>query len=236
MGENAFYDLAVNGVPLTTYGGSSLLDYRIGETELKTDVFQGINRTNWRVLQARFGMRPVEITVVFRGRTLHEAKAKRSAFNAALFPRCDLFIPEDGFWYNCYPSGLGVEELVGIGEKDAAIKSRVTLRGFRHDAPESVTVQAGGVIYCRSTMPFTACRMRATVTTSAANYQLGGAVFHDVSAGQTLVFDGVDGKILCDGQPYAAHVDFVELPALVPGENSVDAPDAVTVEYAPTYI
>ena len=85
-------------------------------------------------------------------------------------------------------------------------------------------------------MPFTDARLTATVGTSAAAYTLGGATFGSVTAGDVLVFDGIDGKITKNGANAAASVSWTEFPQLVPGKNTITAPDAVTVEYYPTYI
>lgn len=228
--------LLVNGKPLSWYGGAALLEYSVGETTLNVDVFQGVNRTSWRLLKSIFGRRSITITVIFTGENLHAAKLQRSKFNAAIFGRCELFISDDGFYYDCACQNTGPEILVGMGEREAKIKSDYQFSGIRRDALARITVPAGGSLFCRSTMPFTDCRLTATVGTSAASYTLGGAVFSNVTAGDALVFDGIDGAITKNGQPYAASVSWVDFPSLVPGENENDAPDAVTVEYYPTYI
>ena len=85
-------------------------------------------------------------------------------------------------------------------------------------------------------MPLTDCRLTATVGAATAAYQLGGAVFSNVAAGDVLVFDGIDGKITRNGENDAANVSWAEFPSLVPGWNAIQSVDAVTVEYEPTYI
>lgn len=231
-----FYDCTVNGKPLATFGAASLLDYSIGETQFKTAVFQGINRTNWNLLKNIFGFREIILTVVFEAEDLRQAKLNRSALNGALFEKADLFIPDDGFHYDVYCTSTGAETLIGIGKKTAQIKSEYRFKGIRRDALQTVVLPAGKTLYCRSTMPFTDCRLTATVGTTAATYQLGGAAFSSVTAGDILVFDGIDGKITKNGVNYAASVNWLDFPALVPGPNTISCPDAVTVEYAPAYI
>lgn len=226
----------VNGRPLSWYGGAALLDYSIGETPLTVDAFQGVNRTSWRLLKAIFGRRTIKITVVFSGPTLKAAKLQRSKFNGDLFGKTELFISGDGFFYDCVCQNLGPEVRIGEGERDAQIKADYSFVGIRREALETITVASGATFYCRSTMPFTDCRLTATVGTSSGSYLLGGAVFSTVTAGDVLVFDGIDGKITKNGQPYAASVSWVNFPQLTPGENENDAADAVTVEYYPTYI
>lgn len=229
-------DILINGIPLYQYGGCALLDYSIGETELTNTVFQGINRTSWRMLKAAFGQRKITMTVVFTGRTLHEAKLLRSTLNGKLFGRVELYISDDGFFYDAVCDGTGAEQLIGNSEREAKIKSEYSFTGMRRDALVRATIQPAGIIFCRSTTPYTDCRLSVTVGASAAEYALGGAVFKNVSAGDVLVFDGIEGKLTRNGVPYAANVSWLRFPDLTPGMNQITASDPVIVEYYPTYI
>lgn len=231
-----FYDCTINGLPLATFGAASLLNYNIGETQFSPAVFQGVNRTNWNLLKNIFGMRDIMLTVVFEAEDLRQAKLNRSALNRELFGKVDLYIPEDGFHYDAYCTATGAETLIGIGRRSAQIKSEYQLRGVRRDDLQTVALTPGATLYCRSTMPFTDCRLTATVGASGSNYQLGGAVFSSVTAGDVLVFDGIDGKITKNGVNAAASVSWTRFPQLVPGPNTIACNDAVTVEFFPTYI
>lgn len=231
-----FHDCTVNGLPLATFGAASLLDYSIGETALTPATFQGINRTSWNLLKNIFGMRDITLTVIFEAEDLRQAKLNRSAFNGLLFGQVDLFIPDDGFHYNCICTSTGGEILVGMGLKTAQVKSDYHFKGIRHDALKKVAVPTGKTLYCLSTMPVTDCKLTATVGADATTYTLGGAVFSNVSAGDVLVFDGIDGKITKNGNNYAASVSWVNFPQLTPGANEITCADTVTVEYYPTFI
>lgn len=236
MANCIFHDCTVNGVPLATFGGASLLDYNIGETQVKPAIFQGVNRTNWNLLKNIFHLREISLTVVFEAEDLRTAKLNRSALNGVLFDKAELFIPDDGFHYSVICTNTGVETLVGIGNKSAQIKSTYTFTGVRHDALKTVTLAPGETLYCLSTMPFTDCRLTATVGADAATYQLGGATFTNVEAGDVLVFDGINCKITKNASNCAASVTWLDFPRLVPGANTVPCVDNVTVEYEPTYI
>lgn len=231
-----FHDCTVNGVPLATYGGASLLDYSIGETPVTPAIFQGVNRTSWNLLKNIFAMREISLTIVFEAEDLRQAKRNRSALNGVFFASADVFIPDDGFHYAVMCKSTGAEELIGIGEYNAQIKSTYTFTGIRRDDLKRVTLKSGEPLYCLSTMPFTDCRLKATAGAAGRNYQLGGAVFASVSSGDVLVLDGIDGKILKNGQNAAASVSWVDFPQLTPGANQIQCVDAVTVEYFPTYI
>lgn len=229
-------DILINGIPLYQYGGCSLLDYSVGETELTNTTFQGINRTSWRVLKVTFGQREISMTIVFTGSTLHEAKLLRSTLNSKLFGRVELFIYGDGFYYDAICESTGAEQLIGEGEREAKIKSEYVFKGIRRDALVRAMIQPEESLYCRSTMPFTDCRLTSTVGVSAAEYALGDAAFKNVSAGDVLVFDGIEGKITRNGIPYAADVSWLKFPNLTPGFNQIACNDPVTIEYYPTYI
>lgn len=228
--------LLINGTPLDTYEGAALLDYSVGETSIKNETFQGINRSTWHLLKSIYGLRKITLTIVFTGPSRREVSLQRSKLNGALFGASELYISDDGFFYDVTIESCGAEELIGEGTREVKIKSKYSFTGTRRDALVSETITGGGKIFCQSTMPFTDARLTATVGTSAASYTLGGATFGAVTAGDVLVFDGIDGKITKNGANAAASVSWTEFPQLVPGENTITAPDAVTVEYYPTYI
>jgi hypothetical protein len=232
------HDLLINGQPLAYYGGKSLLDYSIGGTPLDNSIFHGVNRTNWTMMKSYTGLRPITLTIVFSAPTLHAAKMARSMFNAAVHGKCEIYIPDDGFFYTAYCKDFGAEELAGIGEKEAQIKSSYEFEGIRHGNPEAVTVPGGDSVYCRSTMPYTDARLTVTAKSAAASYTLGGAVFQNVAAGDVLCFDGINGAITKNGANYAGSVQWVYFPALVPGENVIAAAaeDNVLVEFSPAFI
>lgn len=157
------YDLLINGEPLASFGGMTLLDYSIGQVPLTVDTWQGKNRSSWRLLNAMYGIRDIRLTIRFTGETLHAAKLLRSRLNGQLFGVFELFIPGDGFFYTCWADSLGDETLVGIGEKEAQIKAEYVLKGLRHDPLVTVEVPAGGRVFCESTLPQTDCRVTAVV-------------------------------------------------------------------------
>ena len=85
-------------------------------------------------------------------------------------------------------------------------------------------------------MPFTDAKLTVTVGATASSYSLKGAIFSNVTAGDVLVFDGINGKITKNGANYAANVAWTSFPSLTPGKNTLTALDAITVEYFPAYL
>lgn len=229
-------DVLINGLPLSSYSGELQLDYNIGGTDIDNQIFRGINRTSWVLLKSMFGLRNITLTVMFSGYTLRAAKMQRSQFNLAVCGRSEIFIPDDGFFYTCVCRGIGDEQLVGTSDTCSKIKSEYKFEGVRHDLLETVAVPPGGGFVNEGTMPFTDCRLTVIVGTTAASYTLGGATFGAVTAGDVLVFDGIEKKITKNSVNCAGTTAWEHFPALVPGLNTICALDTVTVEYFPTYI
>ena len=230
-------DLTVNGIPIGTFCGSSLLDYTIGESSVENATFKGINRTNWVLLKSMFGTRAITITIIFKGETLHAAKVNRSKFNAAILGKSEIYIPDDGFFYDVSCDSLGDEILVGIGQRESQIKSTYTLTGIRRGAKKAVTVGKNQSFLCESTTPFTDCKLTLTSTQTVSEYNFGGGVWEDIASGDVLVFDGINCKITKNGTNYAQHVTWMDFPSLAAGLNTIETDlDDVVVEYYPAYL
>lgn len=226
----------VNGKLFSAYGGAMLLDYTVGGTEITNDYFRGRNRSSWNQLSTVFGMRPVKLSIVFTGSDLNRVTLQKSQFDAACFGQIELFLP-DGFFYTANTVSVGDSSIVGIGETQAIIKADYSFEGIRHSPMVTATLPAGGgTVYCQSTLPFTDCILSCTVTAPAASYVLGGATFKNVQAGETLVFDGINKRILRGGAPGANNVNWTVFPQLIPGANNLTCVDAVIVQYYPVYM
>ena len=222
----------INGKDIRDFGAEGQRDYTIGGTQVTNEYFQGRNRTSYVVLASFFGMKTIQFTLVFSAKTRHEALLNKSCLDALLFGKPEIYMP-DGFYYSCILNSIGDIEWQGQdGNLMLAIAS-YQLTGMQHG--ELVTV-LGDDFICSSTMEKTDCILSVTVSQAAETYALGGAIFHDVAAGEKLVFDGINKRILRNGAPGAANVEWINFPSLAPGKNSVTAADPVTVEYYPTYM
>jgi hypothetical protein len=60
-------------------------------------------------------------------------------------------------------------------------------------------------------------------------------VFKNVSEGDVLTADGINGRMLKNGVPTTG-VTFTHLPYLVPGSQTITCPETLTVKYYPSYI
>lgn len=226
----------VNGKLFSEYGGAMLFDYTVGGTEITNDYFKGRNRSSWNQLSTVFGMRSINLSILFTGPDLNRVTLQKSQFDAACFGQIELFLP-DGFFYTANTVSVGDSSIVGIGETQAAIKADYSFEGIRHSPLVTATLPAGGgTVYCQSTLPFTDCILSCTVTAPATSYVLGGATFKNVQAGETLVFDGINKRILRGGAPGANNVNWTVFPQLIPGANNLTCVDAATVQYYPVYM
>lgn len=226
----------LNGTVFSHWGAEALLDFTISGTDTTNDYFQGRNRTSFTQLATVFKMRKIKLSVVFSGPDLGAVTLQKSLFDAACFGKSELFLP-DGFFYTVMTNSLGDAAIVGIGETVTKVKATYEFTGVRHKPLVTVSLPAGGgKVNCGSTTPTTDCRLSCTVTTAAATYALGGATFNNVTAGDPLVFDGIDKLILRNGAPGAANVNWTQFPALTPGENNIVCVDAVTVAFYPTFL
>lgn len=222
----------INGTEISALGAESMRSYGVGGTVLENDYFQGRNRTNFALLSAVFKLKPVWFQLVFKADTRHEAMQQKSSVDALLYGTSEIHLP-DGYYYRCMLESVG--EIEWQGQDGAGILAIVkySLSGMQHDPLVKV---AGGSFYAAGTMPQMDASLSVTVSTAAAAYNLGGAIFPNVSKGETLTFDGINKRILRGGAPGAAGVQWVNFPVVKPGLNTFSAPDPVTVEYYPCYL
>lgn len=217
-------DLAVLGVFVESY--------KVGPTEVTNDIFQGRNRTSFNVLSAVFGMREIAVNLFFSGKTRREITLQKSRVDGLMFGELDLFLP-DGLHYNAVLEKAGELQILGVQETGVIALGSYTFRGICHDPLVTAT---GNTVYCTSTMPQTSCRLSCTASEDYEEITIDTVTITGVTAGDVLVVDGIEGRILQNGAPCAGNMSFLHLPALVPGENVFSCPEVLTVEYYPAYI
>lgn len=217
-------DLAVLGVLVESY--------KVGPTEVTNDIFQGRNRTSFNVLSAVFGTREIAVNLFFSGKTRREITLLKSRVDGLMFGELDLLLP-DGLYYNAVLDKAGELQILGVQNTGVIALSSYTFRGICHDPLVTAT---GNTVYCTSTMPQTSCRLTCTASQNYASITIDTVTITGVTAGDVLVVDGIEGRILQNGAPCAGNMNFQHLPALVPGKNVLTCPEVLTVEYYPTYI
>lgn len=222
----------INGTPLSAFS-AVLQDFSVGAAEITSSYWQGVNRTNFALLKQQFALREISVSVAVFGDTYPDAALMLSKLMGALWGKVDISLP-DGFSYFCVLSDAAdAPERVGPGTGQTGLIATFTLVGYRHGPMVTTT---GPSVWCPSTTPQTDCILSVTVGSAADSYALGGATFPDVTQGEQLVFDGINKRILRNGAPGAAGVEWINFPYLTPGQNTVAAADPVTVQFYPCYL
>lgn len=227
-----FLTAYINSTPLSAFS-AILQDFSVSAAGVTSSQWQGVNRTNFALLKQQFGLRTIEFSVGVFGKNYADAALMLSKLNLALWGKVDITLP-DGFSYFCVlDSATDAPERVGPGTGETGLIASFSLTGYRHGPMITTT---GPTVYCLSTTPQTDCILSVTVGAAASSYQLGGATFPNVTQGESIVFDGINKRILRNGAPGAAGVEWINFPYLIPGENTVTAADPVTVQFYPCYL
>lgn len=219
--------MLINGKSLNKYNGKLLMEYKVSGCELDVSVIKGRHRSSLRLLNSSVGLKNLTLPIVFQGKDRAEASAKKSMFEQEAFGKSEL-IMDDGLKYSVVLSSIGDADYQGM----ELLKTEYVFTGIQHG--DYIVVQ-GNTVHCDSTLPYTDCILTATVTSDGSNYKLGTVTFKEVSAGEILTVDGINGRILVNGIPAAERADWIEFPKLVPGINHIPCEDVLTVEFYPAY-
>lgn len=221
----------INGTDVKSLGAESMRAYGVGGTALENDYFQGRNRTNFTLLSAVFKLKPIWFQLVFKADTRHDAMQQKSNVDALLYGTSEIFLP-DGYYYRAMLESIGEIEWQGQDGAGMLAIVKYSMNGMQHDPLVTVT---GASFYAAGTTPQMDASLTVKVSTAAASYNLGGAVFENVAAGDVLTFDGIYKRTLKNGAPATA-TGWINFPVVTPGPNSLTAADPVTVQYYPCYL
>ena len=223
----------INGTNIADYG-ALVESFKVGAPSLKNTVYQGRNRTSFNVLSSQLGMRKISVQIFYKGRTRRELALIKSKIDNLLIGKVELWLP-DGFFYTASMDSAGEEQIVGIEYDEEIAVCSYSFEGIRHDKLETVQLESGGTMYCKSLVPQTDCKLTCIASQAYASLQIGPVVITDVQADDVLVVDGILGRILQIGALCAGNMSFLHFPSLVPGANQVTCPEDLTVGYYPTY-
>lgn len=223
----------INGVDIAGLGVKALRDYRIGGTEITNYEWQGTNRSQFLNLFSKYGLKQLDFTLVFTGTRRRNVEEMRSRVTMMLYGISEIRMPDE-FTYRCLLDSVGEGEWQGQEGNGWLLFVPYTLRGIQHDA--LVTVPDGRTrFYVEATLPQMDACLTVRVSTAASQYVLAGATFGAVAAGDVLVFDGINKRILKNGAPTTA-TGYFEFPCVKHGWNLFTALDAVQVDYYPCYL
>ena len=222
----------INGNNPEDYGAMSLLSYTVSGSSITNTIFQGRNRSSYRLLAAVYGQKAISFSLQYKGKTYREASLLRSTIESWMWGKVELFLP-DGFYYTATLQSIGDGSPIGQENNMVLITVEYQFSGIQHD--EMVTT-AGESFINPGTLPYADCICSVTASAATDSYVLAGCTFQDVTQGESLVVDGINGRVLRNGAPAPGNVTFTSFPQVVPGENSFTAADPVTVQYYPSYL
>lgn len=229
--QNDFY---VGSVGSGAFGARLLADYTVGGTPLTRSRQKLPGVQGWLPLATEYGLRSIKLPVHICGPTPRAAAEQKSRLDAALSAEpTELWLP-NGFWYTVSLESTG--EAQELSDDGCRLSCTYTLLGYAHDPLQTVTLTTDGTLYARGTAPEMACRLTCTAGASAASYTMAGVTWSNVAAGDLLVLDGLERRVLRNGAPDLDSTDLICWPKLTPGQNVLTAPDALTVEYYPIWL
>ena len=229
INENVY----INGRDLHSFGAQALRDYTVGGTEITSQTYQGRDRTHFTNIFNQFGMKPISFTVVFTGQRRREVESLRSALTAELYGVSEITLPDE-FTYRCVLESVGDGEWKGQEGNQWLLLQDYSLKGIQHDALVSVA-DGRTRFYVRGTMPQMDARLTMTVPSASSSVTFCGADFGACSAGDVLVFDGIEKRLMKNGAPAKA-TGYFEFPFVTPEWNNFTGSAPIKVEYFPCYI
>ena len=220
--------MEINGINENTLHAKLLRDYRISASPIKSEYWQGRNRSQFALLSQSFGLKEISMTVVFDGRDAEEVALHKSQFDAALWGKFEIYMP-NGFTYSAILDDAGELEYMG----DERGRAKYQLIGIQHKPLVTVT---SSPFTCGSTVPLTDCIITATAT--AVLGSIGDIDFSGLTIGDIITIDGINKRLLVDGVDAATKFVWIDFPSLVPGTNTFTSSgvSGVTVQFYPTYM
>ena len=224
------YLLFVNGRASSAFG-AIIENYTVSGTPVENFLYQGKHRTTFTELSQQLGMKTITVSLFFTAKTRRELAENKSALDGLLAAgKIELHLP-DGFYYTSVCTSLGELHQLGIEGNEMIALCAYTFTGVQHDELKLIT---GNTLMVRGTMPQIDCRLSCTATAARSSLTLGTVTFTGIEAGDQVVADGMTGELSVNGQQVTA--TFTRLPYVVPGLQTFDCPEVLTVEYYPTWV
>ena len=218
----------INGVKEDEFHARLLNDYKISASPITSNYWQGRNRSQFSLLSQSYGLKEISMSVVFDGRDSEDVAYNKSVFDAALWGKFEIHMP-NGFTYSAILDDAGELERLG----DERGRAKYKLLGIQHKP--LVTLNTG-TFTCASTVPFTDCIITATATSASGS--IGDIDFAGLTIGDIIIIDGIDKRLKVNGLDSATSFDWIEFPSLTPGNNVITTSgvSGLVIQYYPTYM
>lgn len=222
--------LLINQVDIRDYGGILLANYTVTGSAITPSYSKSKEGSSFLSLGQQIDLKTITLSFDLKGKDRHDVLYKKSILDShASNGKVELFLP-DGFYYSSVLKTAST--LMWVMPEKATVS--YTFSGIQHD-PEKQGVSTGK-FYCDSTFPHTDCRLEVAVGEDSETYNFCGIPFYNAQKGEVFTIDGINKRILVNGAPGALRCGIIEFPYLVPGWNTLTAPDPIKVRYSPTYI
>lgn len=184
------------------------------------------------------GMKPLKIVLSVRGNGREEIQRNISNFLSLL--REPVEIELDGFNNRFY----GILKKHESAESSKRRWHTLTLQfeGYEHGTErETYTTEKEFVIYNDGNLK-TPCTVEITPQNSLSEIKVSGAgkdfYIRNLSVGQTVIVDGQTGLMTEEGRNKFPDMDILELPYLLPGENTITVSELVDlkIKHKPMYM
>lgn len=229
------HDFYINGTGSSCFGIRLLSNYKVGATQIRRSRHKPASCVQgWTPLATEYDLRTITLPVLVSGRHARQAAERKSEFDAELLSDpVELKLPNGMTYIASLNSCSEVEEMQLDG---SALKCTYTLVGYARDPLVRLTAAPGGQVYIDGTAPAMACRLTCTAGADAIAYEMCGVIFSNVAAGDVLMLDGIERRVLRNGVNDFGGCDLITWPTLSPGYNTMTAPDDIVVEYFPIWV
>lgn len=244
-------EMTLNGIDISVYN-ARLLNFTVSGTTVTNNTLAASNVFKMPLLLSTVpGTRTLTVMLTFfpyrigdnsRNTTIPDRLAT-AAENITRFEglivgkTVEITLP-DGYMYTAIVQTISAATFDGSGEHDVTY----TFTAIRHKATVTQKVVSGGFIMCDSNIT-TPCIITATFNTirdiQHSRVHLQGVLITKMVVGSTIVMDGVNCLLTCNGNNKFVDSNLINFPTLQPGKNIItsDPDDAdITVTYTPLYV
>ena len=227
---------------ITTYYHARVVadSIEISGTPVTTAYVQGRNRTNFIFQTAQYGMKTIKFRVAFCESTRALCEQYKTelllACTATANANVKMLKMPDGYYYRSLLKKIGKEEWLGSEDNGGILLFfDLEFEGIQQSNTLQNVLDGRTSFTAVGTFPRMDARLTVQVTANASSYTLFGATFGSVTAGDILVFDGIDKRILKNGSPTVV-TGYFEFPYVKAGTNQFTGNDPIKVEYYPCYL
>lgn len=238
----------INNHDIREYGAKLQTNYAISGYDVTNATNQGPNRSSVLLLRQSFAPLHITLPLDFYGADKRQTMERLAAFSALLTGKFEVDLG-DGYQYTCILDEIGPTAWIS----DEICSVDVSMSGFRHTDPLTVTGTNQVTVYNPGTWPETWCKITisdiipqsgvpVTVRVQSADDTLSYTLSTTGATAGTMILDGINMQNkLPGGVSSSGLLQWSEYPRLAPGANTVTVTGPlrdvyITVEFTPTYL